>query len=41
MPLITAYAMAKREPRKLKRLYDRRDEMMNLLKGEYAKSERK
>jgi deoxyhypusine synthase len=41
LPLITAYAFAKREPRKLKRLYDRREEMMNLLKSEYAKSERK
>jgi deoxyhypusine synthase len=38
LPLITAYAFAKREPRKLKRLYDRREEMMNLLKSEYAKS---
>jgi deoxyhypusine synthase len=41
LPLITAYAFAKRAPRKLKRLYDRRDEMMDLLKSEYAKSERK
>jgi deoxyhypusine synthase len=41
LPLITAYAFAKRAPRKLKRLYDRREEMMNLLKTEYAKSERK
>ncbi|MBS1790625.1 MAG: deoxyhypusine synthase [Acidobacteria bacterium] len=41
LPLITAYAMAKREPRKLKRLYDRRKEMMNLLKSEYESSERK
>ncbi|HQR33642.1 MAG TPA: deoxyhypusine synthase [Blastocatellia bacterium] len=41
LPLITAYAMAKHEPRKLKRLYDRREEMMNLLKSEYEKSERK
>ncbi len=41
LPLITAYAMAKREPRKLKRLYDCREEMMNLLKSEYEKSERK
>jgi deoxyhypusine synthase len=41
LPLITAYAMAKREPRQLKRLYDRREEIMNLLKSEYAKSERK
>lgn len=41
LPLITTYAFAKREPRKLKRLYDRRNEMMNLLKTEYAKSERR
>jgi deoxyhypusine synthase len=41
LPLITAYAFAKREPRELKRLYDRRGEMMDLLKGEYAKSTRK
>jgi deoxyhypusine synthase len=41
LPLITAYAFAKRAPRKLKRLYDRREEMMDLLKGEYAKSARK
>ena len=41
LPLITAYAFAKREPRKLKRLYDRREEMMDLLKSEYAKSERR
>ena len=41
LPLITAYAMAKHEPRPLKRLYDKREEMMNLLKSEYEKSERK
>jgi len=41
LPLITAYAFAKREPRKLRRLYDRREEMMNLLKSEYTKSKRK
>jgi deoxyhypusine synthase len=41
LPLITAYAMAKREPRTLKRLYDKRDEMMELLKSEYEKSERR
>ncbi|HEX5081276.1 MAG TPA: deoxyhypusine synthase [Blastocatellia bacterium] len=41
LPLITAYAFAKRAPRKPKRLYDRREEMVNLLKSEYAKSERK
>jgi len=41
LPLIAAYAFAKLEPRKLKRLYDRREEMMDLLRSEYAKSERK
>jgi deoxyhypusine synthase len=41
LPLITAYAMAKHEPRPLKRLYEKREEMMNLLKSEYEKSERK
>ena len=41
LPLITAYAFAKRAPRPLKRLYEQREEMMNLLKSEYEKSERK
>ncbi|HWQ33061.1 MAG TPA: deoxyhypusine synthase [Blastocatellia bacterium] len=41
LPLITAYAMAKCAPRPLRRLYDRREEMMNLLRSEYEKSERK
>src|SRR5262245_41588363 len=41
LPLIAAYAFAKREPRKLKRLYDRREELMNLLKREYANSNRR
>ena len=41
LPLITAYAFANHAPRPLKRLYDRRDEMLNLLKSEYEKSERK
>jgi deoxyhypusine synthase len=41
LPLITAYALAKHAPRPLKRLYDKRDEMMGLLKSEYAKSERR
>ena len=41
LPLITAYAFAKREPRKLKRLYDRREEMIDLLKNEYANSNRR
>jgi deoxyhypusine synthase len=41
LPLITAYALAKHAPRPLKRLYDRREEMMNLLKSEYENSTRK
>jgi deoxyhypusine synthase len=41
LPLITAYAFAKREPRLLKRLYDRREEMMDLLKSEYENSTRR
>jgi deoxyhypusine synthase len=34
-PLLTHYALAKRPARKLKRLYDRRDAMMERLKKEY------
>ncbi|HEX4948074.1 MAG TPA: deoxyhypusine synthase [Blastocatellia bacterium] len=41
LPLITAYALANRPPRPLKRLYEKRTEMMDLLKSEYEKSERK
>jgi deoxyhypusine synthase len=38
LPLLTAYALARRNPRPLKRLYDRRDEMMDLLRRLYAES---
>ncbi|MEO8074194.1 MAG: deoxyhypusine synthase family protein, partial [Acidobacteriota bacterium] len=41
LPLITAYALARHEPREPKRLYDRRGEFMKLLQGEYDKSTRK
>ena len=41
LPLITAYALATHEPRKPRRLYDRRQEFMNNLASEYAKSSRK
>lgn len=41
LPLITAYALARHEPREPKRLYDRREEFMNLLRFEYEKSERR
>jgi len=33
LPLLTAYALAKKEPRKLKRLYERRAEMMQQLRN--------
>ncbi len=35
LPLLTAYALAKHEPRLLKRLFDRREEMMDALRREY------
>jgi deoxyhypusine synthase len=38
LPLLTSYAMAKRKPGKLRRLYDQRDKLMKSLKREYAKS---
>ena len=38
LPLLTSYALARRAPRPLKRLYDRRDEMMALLRREYEAS---
>jgi deoxyhypusine synthase len=41
LPLITAYAFAKRAARPLKRLYDRRDDLMARLREEYERSERK
>jgi len=41
LPLLTAYALARHEPRELKRLYDRRGELMELLLEEYGRSERR
>ena len=41
LPIITAYALAKHEPREPKRLYDRREEFMTLLRDEYKKSKRR
>jgi deoxyhypusine synthase len=41
LPIITAYALAKRKPRTPRRLYDRREEFMQLLLSEYKKSRRK
>ncbi len=41
LPIMTAYALARHEPRKPKRLYERREEFMNLLLTEYRKSKRR
>jgi deoxyhypusine synthase len=41
LPLITAYALARHQPRKPKRLYERRAEFMDLLLSEYRKSKRR
>ena len=41
LPLITAYALARHEPRQPRRLYDRRDEFMQLLRSEYDRSTRR
>ena len=38
LPILTSYALAKRKPRKLKRLYDQRGAMMATLKREFAKA---
>jgi deoxyhypusine synthase len=36
-PLLTAYALTRRAPRPLRRLYDRREEMLGLLRAAHAK----
>ncbi len=41
LPIITAYALARHEPREPKRLFSRRDEFMKLLQNEYDKSTRR
>jgi deoxyhypusine synthase len=41
LPIITAYALAQRKPRKPRRLYQRREEFMQLLLTEYHKSNRR
>ena len=40
LPLLTAYAHARHEARPLKRLYDRRDEMMRRLRDEFERAGR-
>jgi deoxyhypusine synthase len=41
LPVITSYALTRREPREPKRLYDRRSELMELMLAEYEKSDRR
>ena len=38
LPILTSYALAKRKPRKLKRLYDQRGKMMQTLVREFEKA---
>ncbi|HLA89985.1 MAG TPA: deoxyhypusine synthase [Gemmatimonadaceae bacterium] len=38
LPLLTSYALARRKPRPLRRLYDRRETLMRRLKAAFAKS---
>jgi len=40
LPILAAYALDNHAPRKPKRLFDRRDEMMQRIRDEYEKSER-
>ena len=41
LPLVTAYALARRKARSRRRLYDRLPDMMNHLRSEYERSARK
>jgi deoxyhypusine synthase len=41
LPVLTAYALARHRPRPPRRLYDRREEFMDLLLKEYKKSKRR
>jgi deoxyhypusine synthase len=40
LPLLTSYALARRKPRKLKRLYDRREKLMSALRREHERANR-
>jgi deoxyhypusine synthase len=41
MPIMTSYALAKRRPRKLRRLYDRREELIAMLRREYQNARKR
>jgi deoxyhypusine synthase len=38
LPLLTAYVLSRVKPRKQKRLYDRRDEILNKVREQYLKT---
>ena len=38
MPLLTAYCLSRIKPRRQKRLYARREELLDLLKARYLKT---
>jgi deoxyhypusine synthase len=38
LPLLTAYVLNRVKPRRLKRLYDRRDEILNKVREQYLKT---
>jgi deoxyhypusine synthase len=38
LPILTSYALARHKPRRLKRLYERREELMKLLAGEHERA---
>ncbi len=41
MPIITSYALANKKPRKLRRLYHRREALVQMLRDEYLRANRK
>jgi len=41
MPILTSYALGRRRPRKLRRLYDRREELTQKLRLEYLRAQKK
>src|ERR1041384_379847 len=41
LPVIAAYALTRHEPREPKRLFEKREQFMNLLLAEYKKSKRR
>jgi deoxyhypusine synthase len=38
LPLLTAYSLSRHKPRKLKRLYDRRDQLLDKIRAQYLKT---